>query len=206
MSTTTPLRRAAAAPPGAEPTARPPGIGEQIRSMRQRRDWTLQDLSDGCGISVSMLSQIERNLASPSIRSLQRLAEIFGVPIGWFFSEPSPTADELPWIQRRAQRRVLDLPAKGIVKEMLSPEGDGRLQLMLITVAPDGSSGESPYTHAGEDAGTVLAGTLRLAVDGVEGLLNAGDSFRFASTLPHSFSNPGADKCVVLWVVTPPLY
>jgi transcriptional regulator with XRE-family HTH domain len=185
--------------------ALPGAVGVRLRSMRQRRNWTLQDVSTRSGISVSMLSQIERNNASPSIRSLQRLAEMFAVPIGWFFSETAAAGGGPSWIQRRPQRRVLDLPAKGITKEMLMADGDSQLQLMLITLQPDGNSGE-PYTHAGEDAGTVLEGVLRLEVDGEPGLLNAGDSFQFVSTLPHRFDNPGPGRCVVLWAVTPPLY
>jgi transcriptional regulator with XRE-family HTH domain len=173
--------------------------------MRQRRNWTLQDVSTGSGISISMLSQIERNNASPSIRSLQRLAVLFAVPVGWFFSEAPVPGSGPSWIQRRPQRRVLELPAKGITKEMLTPDGETGVQLMLITVQPDGNSGE-PYTHVGEDAGTVLEGVLQLEVDGEPGVLNTGDSFRFASTLPHRFGNAGSTRCVVLWAVTPPLY
>ncbi len=188
------------------PAAASSGVGLRLRGMRVRREWTLQDLSARSGLSVSMLSQVERDLASPSIRSLQRLAETFAVPVGWFFSEPGAPAPGPAWIQRRPQRRVLDLSAKGITKEMLSPEGGGRLQLMLITVEPGGSSGDTPYAHAGEDAGTVLEGVLRLEVDGEQGLLNPGDSFRFASTLPHRFANGGTARCVVLWAVTPPMY
>lgn len=183
-----------------------PVLGQRMRSMRQRRHWTLQELSARSGLSVGMLSQIERSLSSPSIRSLQKLAEIFAVPVGWFFSEAAAPQQGPAWIQRRAQRRVLDLSAKGITKELLVPDGDGVLELMLITVEPGGSSGDAPYAHAGEDAGTVLEGVLELEVDGVAGRLQAGDSFRFAATLPHRFGNPGPLRCVVVWAVTPPLY
>ena len=181
-------------------------LGQRMRGMRQRRQWTLQELSARSGLSVGMLSQIERGLSSPSIRSLQKLSEIFSVPIGWFFSEATAAPQGPAWIQRRAQRRVLDLSAKGITKELLAPDGDGTIELMLITVEPGGSSGEAPYQHAGEDAGTVIEGVLQLEVDGVSGLLQAGDSFRFLSTLPHRFGNPGPLRCVVVWAVTPPLY
>lgn len=182
------------------------GIGGRLRTMRLRREWTLQELSARSGLSVSMLSQVERDIASPSIRSLQRLAETFAVPVGWFFSEAGPALPGPAWIQRRPQRRTLELPAKGITKEMLSPEGDGRIQLMLITIEARGNSGELAYSHAGEDAGTVLEGVLELEVDGDQGLLSPGDSFRFASTLPHRFANAGTARCVVLWAVTPPMY
>ena len=101
---------------------------------------------------------------------------------------------------------MLDLSAKGNVKELLNPDGDGTIELMRITAERGGSSGEAPYQHAGEDAGTVLEGVLELEVDGVLGRLQAGDSFRFPATLPHRFSNPGPLRCVVIWAVTPPLY
>lgn len=193
----------------AAPEAPVPGasvLGQRMRGMRQRRQWTLQDISARSGLSVGMLSQIERGVSSPSIRSLQKLAEIFSVPVGWFFSEAAAPQQGPAWIQRRAQRRVLDLSAKGITKELLNPDGDGTLELMLITVEAGGSSGEAPYQHAGEDAGTVLEGVLELEVEGVAGRLQAGDSFRFPATQPHRFSNPGPLRCVVVWAVTPPLY
>ncbi|MBI0433558.1 cupin domain-containing protein [Roseomonas sp. KE0001] len=181
-------------------------VGRKLRAMRQRRGWTLAELSTRCGLSLGMLSQVERGLSSPSIRSLQKLAGIFGIPVGWFFSDPEPAGAGPNWVLRRPQRRVLDLPAKGITKELLVPEGDGSMELMMITVEPGGSSGEAPYSHTGEDAGTVIEGMLELEVDGVCSLLQTGDSFRFASTLPHRFSNPGTLRCVVVWAVTPPLY
>ena len=181
-------------------------LGQRMRLMRQRREWTLQELAVRSGLSVGMLSQIERGLSSPSIRSLQRLADVFAVPIGWFFSEAGAAPQGPAWVQRRSQRRVLDLSAKGITKELLSPEGEGQIELMRITVEPGGSSGEAPYQHAGEDAGTVLEGILHLEVGGVSSSLQAGDSFRFASTLLHRFSNVGPLRCVVVWAVTPPLY
>ncbi len=184
---------------------KPLAVSARLRLMRQGREWTLQDLSARSGISVSMLSQLERGIASPSIRTLQRLAEIFGVTMGWFFDEAAGPVRGAAWVQRWTQRRILDLAARGVRKEMLC-SGEGRLQLMMITIAPHGSSGNAAYTHAGEDAGTVLEGSLTLEVDGDAQVLNAGDSFRFAATLPHRFSNEGAVVCVVLWAVTPPLY
>ena len=181
-------------------------LGGRLRGMRQRREWTLQELSARSGLSVGMLSQIERGVSSPSIRSLQKLADIFAVPIGWFFSDPGAAPQGPAWVLRRAQRRVLDLSAKGITKELLSPDGDGRIELMLITIEAGGTSGEAPYQHAGEDAGTVVEGVLELEVEGTVILLQAGDSFRFLSTFPHRFGNRGPLRCVVLWAVTPPLY
>lgn len=184
-----------------------PEVGLRVRSMRQRRKWTLSDLSERTSTSVGMLSQIERGLSSPSIRTLQRLADTFGVPIGWFFSDAPAAPPNAPaWLLRSTNRRVLSLSSQGVTKELLSPPGEGCLELLLITIQPGGSTGVAPYTHAGEDAGTVLEGTLRLEVAGEAAILQPGDAFRFASTLPHRFDNAGSVPCVAIWAVTPPLY
>ncbi|MBN9264857.1 XRE family transcriptional regulator [Hyphomicrobium sp. CS1BSMeth3] len=197
-------------PQDAKPTVRAaavPEVGQRLRLMRQRRKWTLSDLSERTNTSVGMLSQIERGLSSPSIRTLQRLADTFAVPIGWFFSDsPTPPPNTPSWLLRPASRRVLSLAGQGITKELLSPPGEGALELLIITIQPGGSTGQAPYTHAGEDAGTILEGTLKLEVAGESALLQPGDAFRFASTLPHRFENPGTVPCVALWVITPPLY
>ncbi|MDA8250827.1 MAG: XRE family transcriptional regulator [Rhodospirillales bacterium] len=195
------------------PATRPAGpkqgadseIGGRLRLLRRRRRVTLQALSDASGISVGMLSQIERGLSSPSIRTLQSVAAALDVPIGWFFSPPQDSAGCPPWVLRRTARRVLSLGSNGVVKELVSP-GAGAIELLMVTIEPGGSSGGSPYTHEGEDAGVVLEGQMRLEVDGEACLLGAGDAFRFKSTLPHRFDNPGPLRALVLWALTPPLY
>lgn len=152
-----------------------------------------------------MLSQIERGLSSPSIRTLQSVAAALEVPIGWFFSPPQVSTDCPAWVLRRPARRVLSFGSHGVVKELISP-GVGAIDLLIVTIEPGGSSGGPAYTHQGEDAGTVLEGQLRLEVDGEACVLSVGDAFRFKSTLPHRFDNPGPLRSVVLWALTPPLY
>jgi transcriptional regulator with XRE-family HTH domain len=181
-------------------------LGARLRRLRKRRDLTLQALSDATGLSVGMLSQIERDVSSPSIRSLQRLSDALEVPIGWFFSAGPVAVDAADWVLRRAARRVLGLAGSGVTKELLSPPGDGAIELLMVTIEAGGSSGPVAYTHPGEDAGLVLEGTLRLDVDGETSLLGPGDAFRFASTRPHRFENGGTTRAVVVWALTPPWY
>lgn len=118
--------------------------------------------------------------------------------------EPPPGDDGV--LVRPAMRRSLNLPAKGITKQLLTPDLTGSLQMLLITVAPGGSSGEDRYSHAGEECGYLLRGQLRLWAGSGEYLLNPGDSFRFQSTLPHRFANPSDGDAEVVWVTTPPFY
>ncbi|GAA0600417.1 hypothetical protein GCM10009416_43040 [Craurococcus roseus] len=153
-----------------------------------------------------MLSQIERGVASPSLRSLLRVAEALEVPVGWLFDPPRAAGPGPAWVLRRPHRRSVAFGDEGITKELLAPPGEGAIELLLVTVQPGGSSGPTSYTHAGEDAGVVLEGALWLEVDGETATLEAGDAFRFASSKPHRFGNAGASRALVLWALTPPFY
>jgi transcriptional regulator with XRE-family HTH domain len=181
-------------------------MGQRLRDLRRRRGLTLQALSEESGVSTGMISQMERGVSSPSIRTLQRIAEALEMPIGWFFSDGPKSLDTPPWVLRCRDRRSLAFGNNTITKEILSPAGEGAIELLYVTIQPGGSSGEAAYTHLGEDAGLVLEGSMWLQVNGERCLLNSGDAFRFPSTLPHRFDNPGPGRAVILWAVTPPFY
>jgi transcriptional regulator with XRE-family HTH domain len=201
QSDATPRATAPSIPRGAKLSQ----VGQAVRRLRRQRQLTLQALASQAEISVGMLSQIERGVASPSLRSLLRVAEALEVPVGWLFDPPRSPSEGPTWVLRRPQRRSIALEEEGITKELLSPPGDGTMELLLVTVRPGGSSGPA-YTHAGEDAGVVLEGSLLLEVDGEPAVLEAGDAFRFASSRPHRFCNRGTVRTVVLWALTPPFY
>ena len=72
--------------------------------------------------------------------------------------------------------------------------------MFLVSIDVDGTSGSQLYSHEGEEGGFVLEGSIILNVDGRTFKLEPGDSFRFASTSLHSFSNAGATAALVLWI------
>lgn len=185
----------------ADPVA---GLGARLRALRHERGLTLAHLAQVSGLSLGLISQIERGLSEPSVKALHRLAGALGVTIGWFFrDEDAPVPQPDAMVVRRGQRRTIRY-ADGITDDLLSPRLDGQLELLLCRMAP-GSSAE-PYVHEGEEAGYVVAGTLELTVEGETHVLHAGDSFGFASTRTHSYRNPSHGECVVVWAITPPSF
>lgn len=207
---TSPSLAARRAAPGAAPDEEAGlglRIGGEIRELRQQRQVTLTGLAEQTGLSVGLLSQIERGLSEPSVQALHRIATALGVTLGSFFREPeeAPAGPGEDIVVRRGRRKRLDYGG-GLVDELLSPSLDGQLELLLCRLAPGSSSGAEPYCHAGEEAGYVLAGSLELTVDGVTHLLQAGDSFGFPSLKPHSYRNLSTQETVVVWVVTPPSF
>lgn len=195
----------ATAPPGA--AVADLWLGMQMRALRQGARLSLRQLADRAQVSVGMLSEIERGLASPSIRSLRALADALAVPVMVFFrGAEHGNEPDIDRIVRGKARRILRLPSNGVTKELVTPDLSGTLEVLMVTIEPGGSSGPETYTHKGEEAGLVLAGTLRLAVGGKTYLLDEGDSFRFASTIPHRFESAADVVTRVIWVMTPPLY
>ena len=196
---------AARSKPVAAAEAAPSRVGAEIRGLRQARNLTLSQLAATSGLSVGYLSMVERQQAMPSIKSLLSIAHALGVTIGWFFEADAGRPHERGLVVRRSRRRRIDFSA-GIIDELLSPSLKGELELVLCRLAPGATSGEEPYTHAGEEAGVIVRGRLELWVDGRSVVLETGDSFGFESTRPHRYRNPGADETEVVWAITPPSY
>lgn len=182
------------------------GIGEKVRLLRQTRQITLQDLAATTGLSIGYLSQVERDLSSPSVKALRDIATALGVNISWFFEAPdSAGAGERRYIVRAGNRRHLHFRS-GITDSLLTPSLNGQIELLLSRFEPGASSGEEPYTHQGEEAGIVIRGQLELWVGADRFELAEGDSFNFPSTRPHRYRNPGDIETVVIWSITPPSY
>lgn len=176
-------------------------LGETIRVMRQRAGLSMQEVAKRTGLSTGMISQVERALATPSVRTLRLLSIALDVPISYFFEEHA-VASPARYIVRKNDRRLLRLTASGVVKEALTPVEKGELEFYELTLNPGGSSGTDFVQHTGEKAGYVLSGRLRLWLDHEAHVLEAGDSFRFPSTVPHMFDNPSQQVARIIWVTT----
>jgi transcriptional regulator with XRE-family HTH domain len=183
-------------------TATVGSIGGRLRRLRKARGLSLRVLSDAADLSIGFVSQIERGLSTPSVRALSRLADALGVGIGELFPAEDGALDgEARIVARAGQQPEIDIVPDGIVKRWLTPFGRvPRLDIYMMELAPDASSGDRPYVHEGEEAGLVLDGGLELYVDDHRWVLGPGDSFRFASGRPHRFVNAGPRPARVLWV------
>lgn len=178
-------------------------LGARIRSLRMARHLTLRDVAARTGLTQSFLSQVERDLATPSIASVQRIAHALGLTIGRLFEEAEPAGS----VVRRADRRRVSYPGLGSVDEFLTREGNGSLQVILSTIDPGGGTGDEPYTHeSDEEVVVVLEGQLELWVGDEHYHLAEGDAIAYSSRLPHRNRNPGTTTARVLFCLTPPSF
>lgn len=177
-----------------------PHLGATMRRLRVSKRLTLQQLATLSGVSVGMLSGIERDRANPSLRVLCQVRDALGASMGDLFAEAPAEQADPAFVCRAGSRPQLELGH--VRKELLSHAKPGNLQLMILVLPPGSSSGTLATPH--EKGGLVLGGVLVLTVGGEEAILQEGDSFLFDGTLPHTFRNPQPTPARILWVMAAP--
>lgn len=178
-------------------------FGATVKAFRLRSGLSLRDLSTRTGLSVGMLSQIERNVTSPSLKTLTKLRVGLGVPLSAMFEDkgelPGPDAPHSV-VRRKSSRPTLDI-GEGVLKILLSPASASNLQVMMLVVKAGGGTRDTVVGVPGEKAVVVLKGALEVSVAGEAHLLEEGDTMQFDAELPHSFSNPGKTETQVMWII-----
>lgn len=179
-------------------------LGATIRRLRDERGYSLKEVAARSGLTQSFLSQVERNLTSPSVASLRKVAQAFDVPLAALFQGPAQPGSR---VVRRDERRQFIHPKRQWRDYLLTPNLTGRLQVILSVIEPGAGSGEEAYSHdSDEECVIVLRGRLEFWVGSDRYMLNTGDSIVFESRTPHRNTNPGPEQAEVLWITTPPSY
>ena len=191
---------------GVDETSPATTLGATIRKVRQQHHRTLQQVALAADLSVSSLSQIERNLLTPSVGTLKRIADALHIPAGklMFASDARSTRSTIA-VLRKGQRKRVSFPQSAISYELLTPDLRRRSSLLWLVAAPGAESG-APLTHEGEDVVVVLKGRLSVEVGGAWHELDAGDSIYFSSELPHRWCNRGKREVEAIWVSSPPSF
>ncbi|EFF76189.1 cupin domain-containing protein [Achromobacter piechaudii] len=179
-------------------------LGQQLRQLRKQQGRSLADVARACGMSLGLLSQIERGLSSASVKILHLLAREFHVSVNSLLRNAEHTQGEDGGrVARAGTHRFIDLSEKGISKEMYTPPACRSMDLCRATIEPGGSTGNELFvTGQGEQIGVVLKGSLELWVGDRVVLLNEGDSFCYASSTPRRWRNPGSQTTEVIWAIS----
>lgn len=178
-------------------------LGADLRAIRKSRGLTLTALALATGRSVGWLSQVERDLSSPSIDDLSTLAASLDVPMSRFFGETPADPREAGHIVRAAHRRKIG-SGGGLTEELLSPDLTDDFEVIHSTFAP-GAALETPVSRPTTELGTLTRGRLDLTISGTAYTLTCGDSFRIKGE-PYSWTNPYPEPAEAIWVIAPPVY
>jgi transcriptional regulator with XRE-family HTH domain len=181
-------------------------LGSEIRRVRKQKELTLAQLASMTELSISFLSQVERNLLTPSVSALKRTADVLGIPAGaLMFRAGRATGAARVSIVRRRERKRITLPASNISYELLSPDLHRRTSILWLHAAPGAQSGPA-FSHEGEDSVVVFKGQLKVEVGGVWHDLASGDCIYFDSELPHRWCNQSKRDAEAIWVSAPPSF
>lgn len=178
-------------------------LGATLRKLRKEKKMSLQDLAAASGVSVGMISQVERDLANPSMRVITALRRALNISMQEMFGESAGDVTDSgadPGFVRRAENRP-EINLGQLKKELLTSGGRHNLQIMILRFEPGGQSGGRALSYPAEKGGLVLQGELVLRVGDEEAVLRQGDSFAFDSALPHGIRNDSDAPADVLWVI-----
>jgi len=180
-------------------------FGTTIKKLRLKQNLTLRNMAELSGCSISFLSQVERDMISPTVASLRKISDALGVTITSFFEEADGEQDI--HVVRKDKRVRLASKASKVVYESLKPRGANSVLEPLYHILEKGAySGDDFNRHVGEEFVFVQKGQIELNIDGKLMTLNEGDSAVYNSNIPHKWKNIFDGETILLWVNTPPTF
>lgn len=179
-------------------------VGEHVRRLRTRRGLSVRTLATRGGFSPSFISQVELGQASPSIDSMQRIAEVLDVTLGEFFAAAAAAEAPRSRVVRRPDRQVLRSGWSKATIEALSTAA-ASIEAVIIVLAPGGRSGKLPHGHGMDQFAFVLEGRAALSLGNQDHVLRVEDSVTVPAGEPTLWRNHGKRRARVLFVSVQPL-
>lgn len=173
-------------------------LGQRIKELRLERKLSLYAVSKSSGISMNALRRIERNLTSPTISTLYKIAEVFNVPMMQFFQE-NVSKEKVVYCQKEQNVQLPFL--RGIWEGLGCNQFSGGIQPFLLTLEAGGGSGRLKICHSGIEFVYCLEGQIEYEIEGARYLLEPGDTLMFLGNQQHRWRNAGKERCRVLIVL-----
>jgi quercetin dioxygenase-like cupin family protein/DNA-binding XRE family transcriptional regulator len=178
-------------------------LGERIRTAREMRGLTLEDISSRTGIDVNTLKRIESTEMAPPLGQLIRLGKALDMKMGYFIS---PGVDKPMTVVRKGQGQAVARYGKkkgeqyGYSYESLAPEKANRMmEPFIVTLLP--TDAEEFSSHDGQEFLFVLEGEMKVQVGDKVELLKPGDAVYYDSNQPHLVKSAAKTQARILAVL-----
>ena len=175
-------------------------IGKKLKELRLANDLTLGDLASRSELTKGFLSQVERNLTTPSIATLEDILEALGTNLSEFFHE-----EEEKQIVFGTQDFFEDIQDDYTIEWVIPNALRNKMEPILLTLHPHKKSNEL-LAPQGEEFGYVLKGNVTLVCGNKKYKLKAQETFYMDGTKSHYLYNHGSSDAKVLWITTPPMF
>ena len=172
-------------------------IGSKIKRLRLKRNLTQEELADRCELSKGFISQLENDLTSPSIETLDDIVQALGTSLKQFF------ADDDEQIVFRAEDHFVKEYDDCTIRWLVTNSQKNEMEPILVTLSPGGET-DDDMPHEGEEFGYVISGSVLLIIGDKEIDCKEGDSFYFRSNKTHYLSNLTDEDAEILWLSCPP--
>ena len=175
-------------------------IGNKLKELRVLKGLTQEELADRSELSKGFISQLERNLTSPSITTLMDILQCLGTSIGEFFNE---APDEQIVFGKQDYFVKLDTEYKNEIKWIIPNAQKNTMEPIYLTLEAGGST--CPDTpHEGEEFGYVLQGAVSIHLGNKTYKAKKGESFYYTADKTHFLSSKSG--AVLIWVSSPPSF
>ncbi len=178
-------------------------MGKRIRQRRESLGFLIKELSFNIGVTSSLISQIERGKAFPSIVTLKKVAEALQTTVGELIGENDGQIQHP--LLKFSERRFAKKNTNGTSSYLLSyhfPSKQIEPYLIQFNKNSD-SQGIMTSNFPGQEFCFVLKGSFEVTFEEHKYSLNEGDGFYFNSNKFHLFKNVSGKKAEILWVITP---
>lgn len=177
-------------------------IGNKIKELRILYGLTQQELADRLELSKGFISQLERNLTSPSVGTLLDIIQCLGTTPAEFFADDEPAQlvfknEDYFEKEDAGTQDLIEWMVPGAQKDMMEP--------VRLTLKPGGTS-DIYLPHEGEEFGYVLKGSIKIIYGTRTYTARQGESFYLKSNKKHHIENTGRKDAVLIWVTNPPSF
>ena len=175
-------------------------IGSKIKRLRQANGLTLEELANRSELTKGFLSQLERDLTSPSVTTLEDILEALGTNLQEFFSEKP--AEQIVF---KKDDFFINEQDDHVISYIIPNAQKNEMEPILIEL-DKGKQSMTIDPHEGQEFGYVVQGKIKLIYGDNEYILKKGETFYLKGLVSHYMINPGETKAKVIWVSTPPLF
>lgn len=175
-------------------------IGTKLKELRVLKGLTQEELADRAELSKGFISQLERDLTSPSIATLMDILQCLGTSIGEFFNE---TPEEQIVFGKNDYFEKHDTDLKNDIKWIIPNAQKNVMEPIMLTLEADGGTyPDNP--HEGEEFGYVMQGSISIHLGSKTYKAKKGESFYFVPDKKHYLTSKSG--AVILWVSSPPSF
>ena len=164
-------------------------IGARVRSERQAREWTLDQLAEKSSVSRRMLINVEQGTANPSVMTLLRLSDALGIDLQALVAVPRTKPVEVVRANTAPALWTGERGGRGVLLAGTTPPDI--LELWDWTLAPGDRHDSEAHVRGTKEIVQVREGTLAVTVGDQTEVLEVDDAISFASDVAHSCANEG---------------